>query len=327
MADKLKNLVMENKWLLLMLLALIAFPYIHYQPYLLSLLISIFIFGALAVSYDLLLGFTGLISFGHALFFGMGAYGVGLLSRHTDFSFPLIFLIIVVIAVIIAFVKAVFAMRVRGIYFAMITLALAQFFFVLTIQLSSITGGEDGLPRVPHPEILGTRIAFYFAALAFLFLVYVCVRRLVNSPTGRVLIGIRDNEDRMVMLGFNVFKYKFFSLSVAGIIGCFAGALYVMFINIAYPGLLDIQRTIDVLMMTIVGGVGTLHGPIFGAALVQLLSHYLSSYFRQWIIIFGFIYIAIVVFMPRGIFGGLPGLALWLEKREGVLKRLGKRLK
>ncbi len=326
-ADKILQFLKANRWFILLLGIMIAYPFVYYQPYWLSLLITVFVFAAFAISYDLLLGFTGLISFGHALFFGLGAYAIGLFSRFTDLSFAAMFILLAIAAVIIAIIKAIFAMRVRGIYFAMITLAFAQFFWVMIMRMSQYTGGEDGIPRVPRMDFLGERINFYFFALFFLVLVYIVARRFVNSPTGRVLIGIRENEERMVMLGFNVFKYKVLSLSLAGIISSFSGAIYVMFINIAYPALLDIQNTIDVLMMTIVGGVGTLHGPIFGAALVRLLSHFLASHFRQWIIIFGIIYILIVVFLPMGIFGGIPGFSAWLEKRGGWLKWIVRRLK
>lgn len=312
--NKITRIFRTNLWVILLVAIMFIFPYIYSQPYWLSLLITVFIFAAFAISYDLLLGFTGLISFGHSLFFGLGAYGVALLARYTELSFAGIFFFITIMAIIIALIKSGFAMRVRGIYFAMITLAFAQFFWVLTISMSRYTGGGDGLPRVPRLEFLDTRLSFYLFTLAFLVAVYLISRRIINSPTGRILVGIRENEDRMVMLGYNVFKYKFFSLSVSGIIAAYAGAIYVMFINIAFPALLDIQNTIDVLMMTIVGGVGTLHGPIFGAALVRLLSHFLSSHFRQWIIIFGLIYIVIVVFMPRGIFGGLATLEFWLRR-------------
>ncbi len=324
---KILHFLQRNIWIIILVGGMILYPFVSYQPYWLSLLITIFIFAAFALSYDLLLGFTGLISFGHALFFGLGAYSIAIFSRFTELSFGSMFILLAVAATAIALIKTAFAMRVRGIYFAMITLALAQFFWVLVMTLSRYTGGEDGMPRVPRPVFLDDRLNYYFFALGFLLLVYLISRRFINSPTGRVLIGIRENEERMVMLGYNVFKYKLFSLTLAGIIGSFSGAIYVMFINIAYPALLNIQSTIDVLMMTIVGGVGTLHGPIFGAALVRLLSHFLSSHFRQWIIIFGIIYILIVVFMPLGIFGGIPGFSKWLEKRGGWLKWIAQKLK
>lgn len=314
-----KRLFLGNVGILVGFGFLFLFPVLFPQPYLLSLLISIFLYGVFAISYDLLLGFTGLISFGHALFFGIGAYTMGILLKETSLPFIIILILVSLMGVGMAFIKALFTLRVKGIYFAMVTLAFAQFFWVITQKWTSLTGGDDGMPRIPAPGFLSERIHLYYFSLLFLLLVYLFIRRVVNSPTGRVLIGIRENEERMAMLGFNVFYYRLFSLSLAGIVSGLAGGFYVIHINFAYPSLLDVQNTIDVLMMTIVGGVGTLHGPILGAVVVRLLSHFLSSHFRQWIILFGLIYISIVVFMPLGIFGGIRTIREWLKKQRHIL--------
>lgn len=244
---------------------------------------------------------------------------MGILLKETSLPFFIILLLVSLMGIFMASLKALFTLRVREIYFAMVTLALAQFFWVVAQKWTSLTGGDDGMPRIPTPSFLSERVHFYYFALLFLLLVYLLIRRVVNSPTGKVLIGIRENEGRMAMLGFNVFYYRLFSLSLAGIVSSLAGGFYAIHINFAYPALLDVQNTIDVLMMTIVGGVGTLHGPILGAFLVRILAHFLSSNFRQWIILFGLIYIFIVVFMPLGLFGGFTTMKNWfLRQRESL---------
>lgn len=314
-----QQFLLKNRGLIFLLFLAFLPPLLNIPNYILGLLISIFIFGAFAVSYDLLLGVTGLLSFGHALYFGGGAYTMGILLRDHQASFIVACLAVIGVSLIFAFLKGLFTLRVKGIYYAMVTLAFAQFFWVSAQKMTGLTGGDDGFPRIPTPDFISDRRAFYYFALLFLVAAYFLIRRIVYSPTGRVLVGIRENEDRMKMLGYNVFLYKIFALMISGSIASLSGAIYAIYINFAYPALLDIQNTIDVLMMTIVGGVGTLSGPIFGAGVVRLLAYFLSAAFRQWIIIFGLIYIFIVIFMPRGIFGGFLQLKNWLDQRaEGI---------
>lgn len=325
MEDKVFSFKSLRVFLLLSLL-LFAVPFLTSQTYILSILIRVYIFSVFAMSYDLLMGFTGIVSFGHALFFGSGAYALGLLLKNTSLPFVVILVLVVLIAAFIAIIKGFFSLRVRGIYFAMVTLAFAQFFWILAQKLTHITGGDDGIPGILGPSFLLERVNFYYLALVFLLGAYILLWLFVHSPTGRILIGIRENEQRMQMLGIPVFFYKLCALTLSGILAALAGAMYALFINFAFPSLLHLNTTIDVLMMTIVGGVGTLHGPVLGAFVVQILAHFLSSAIRQWILIFGVLYILIVAFLPLGILGGVKHLRGLIEKQQRKMRSLGKKL-
>lgn len=297
-----------RKRVLVMLLAvgcvaLLVFPFVSPSLFYVSLLIEVFIFGVYAMSYDLLMGYTGIVSFGQALFFGTGAYTAGLLLIHTRLPFVAVLVAVIGVSAILAAIIGVLSLRVKGVYFTMVTLAFAELFHVVVQKLDKITGGADGLPGVPSPGILGNRTYFYYFALGFAVAVFLAVRRIVASPTGKVFMAIRENETRAEMIGYHVFVYKLIAMMVSGVMAGLAGAVYGVFLNYAYPNLLSADTTISALLMTIIGGVGTLYGPILGAGVVRVLGFVLSSYFERWVIFIGLIYVVIVMFLPYGIVG------------------------
>lgn len=294
------------QWLVVALL--LALPLMT-GSYVQAVLIDVFIFAVFALSYNLLLGYTGILSFGHALFFGLGAYAVAIpLVR---FDWPLGWAVVLGFALSLtaALVMGGLSLRVRGVYFTMVTLAFAEIVHVLALKLSRFTGGEDGITRVPTPPWLGERWQFYYFALLVLLAVYLLLRTLLASPFGRTLVAIRENETRAAMLGYNVFAHKLAAMMIAGVVATAAGMLNALFFNYVSPGALSMLTTIDVLLMTIVGGVGTLIGPILGAGVVQALNTFLSSVFKQWLLVFGLIYVVIVMFLPQGIVGAVRGWA------------------
>lgn len=275
----------------------------------LNLLTQIFIIAVFAMSYDILLGYTGIISFGHALFFGSGAYIIGLLLKNIGPSIPALLTGLVAVflfGLLISLLIGTLSLRVRDTYFAMITLAFGELFFIAALRLRSVTGGEDGFSfRVP--EILQDRVVYYYVALVFLILATWVLRNFVSSPTGKVLQAIRENERRAEAIGYDVFRYKLFSTAVGGVTASLAGALYALQMRFVSASVLSVEKTLDALLMTIVGGSGTLYGAIVGSALINWVHEWFSGLarvypiFERWLLLFGIVYILIVLFFPGGL--------------------------
>ncbi len=303
------------------LLALV-YPFVV-RSYLLSLAIEVLIFAIFAMSLDLLLGYTGLPSFGHAAFFGLGAYILAYLTSTSDLALGLTDNLLITMPLVLlgtglaALVIGFFALRTSGIYFLMITLAAAQMLFSIAIRWSSVTGGSDGLVGVPRPAIgiqplsftIASREGYYFLVLTLFVLSWWLLRRLVESPFGWTLRGIRENEQRMRALGYNTFRYKMAAFVISGAFAGLAGLLLAHFFWHAAPENLYWTTSGQVLIMVIIGGAGTLDGPILGAALMRLLPNYASSYTARWQTLMGVVFILFVLYARRGIYGllQLPG--------------------
>jgi branched-chain amino acid transport system permease protein len=274
-----------------------------------GLAVEIFILALYALSYDLLLGITGLLSFGHAMFFGVGAYLTGIMLKSFGWTLLPILGLVVVAGVIMALLFSVVLPRVKGITFALVTLGIAQVFFIViqSRELADLAGAEIGLQGVIPPDFLNPvdqRLRFYFIALAILFVVYFFYKRFVNSPTGHVCIAIRENEDRATMLGYNTFYFKLVALIISAITAALAGAMHGIFNPIIRPGIASSHMTIAALLMILMGGIGTLNGALLGAALFKLLSFFLEKWFGGTSqVIIGLVYILLVLFMPYGIVG------------------------
>ena len=306
------------------LLALVAGPaYLHKSTQM--LLIQVFTLAVFGVSYDLLMGYSGITSFGHAMFFGLGAYLLGILLKLAHLPLWLIVPAIVVAASVLAVLVGTVSLRIKGVHFAMVTLAFAELLFILSMatELRPWTGGDEGLHDFPilpglHPWL--NRTHFYYLGLGFLIGAYLVARRFVSSPTGRVLQAIRENEERAVAIGYHTFLYKVAVTILAGVLAALAGAFNALFFRNATPEVLGVGRTIDALLVTIIGGVGTLVGPILGAGVVRLVGHYLVEIFGpRWPFVFGVVYILLVMFFPYGLIGtwqvNAPRLRRWLGRR------------
>jgi branched-chain amino acid transport system permease protein len=285
-----------------------------------GMLIQVFILAVYAMSYDLLMGYTGLLSFGHAMFFGTGAYAVGILLKHAGWPLWQALAVVVLVALVQGLLIGVLSLRVSGVYLTMVTLAFAQMFFILAeaTDFRQWTGAEDGLQSIPVPAWLSPtdhRLRFYFVALGFAVAMYLIARRVVDSPTGKVMVAIRDNETRARVLGYNTFVYKQIALCVSGVMAALAGAMNALWNLNANPSMLSVTTTINALLMTIIGGVGTLVGPMLGAGVLQLLGYWLNAVFGpRWPLIFGVVYILIVLFLPYGIVG------TWRMRKDGLLR-------
>ncbi len=287
---------------------LIAAP-LGLPAFAMTLLTELVILGLFAMSLDLMVGYTRLVSFGHAAAYGLGAYASGYLLLHTGlpllFAVPLAALLTGAVAIGVGWICTL----ATGVSFSMLTLAFAQLLYAIAFKWTSVTGGSDGLagiPRRPGPfgiTVLSSKAGFYYFALACLVGGYFLCRTLVRSPFGAVLRGIRENEAKTLALGYNSRLYKITVVAVAYMLGGLAGALYAPFAGFANTELLFWLLSGQVLIMVIVGGSGTLIGPILGAAFFMMLEHQLSSYTEAWAFFFGVIFIAFVLFAPEGIWG------------------------
>lgn len=274
-----------------------------------GLAIEIFILGIYAISYDLILGVTGLLSFGHAMFFAVGAYLTGVLLKSFGWGLGATLVAVVIAGVLQALLFSIVLPRVKGITFALVTLGMASVFFIViqSRELGPYTGADVGLQGVVPPEFLNPsaqRLRFYFIALAFTFIVYLVYRRFVDSPTGRICIATRDNEDRALMLGYNTFHFKVVALIVASITAALAGTMHTLHQPIVSPNVAGLGFTVAALLMILMGGIGTLSGALIGAAVFRLLEFFLDRWFGENAgFILGVVYVLLVLFIPYGIVG------------------------
>lgn len=300
---------LKRRWAWLAVLALLFLAPLVLDKFMQGLLIQVFILAVFAMSYDLLMGYSGILSFGHAMFFGLGAYTVAILLKSAHWPLPAAVLAVIGVAVVAGLGLGLLTLRVRGVYFAMATLAFAEVVAILagSQELRALTGGDEGMHGIPVPDWMSPtaeRMVFYYIALVFMIVMYLLARRVVNSPTGRVLVAMRENEGRADAIGYNVFQFKVAVLIISGIFAALAGGLNVLYFRSATPEVLGVGRTIDALLMTIVGGVGTLIGPILGAVAIRFLGNYLADWFgERWQLVFGLVYILLVIFFPHGIAG------------------------
>ncbi|HSZ90859.1 MAG TPA: branched-chain amino acid ABC transporter permease [Acetobacteraceae bacterium] len=278
-------------------------------PYAMTLLTEALILGLCAMSLDLMVGYTRLLSFGHAAAYGLGAYTCGNLLLHT--TIPLVFAVPIAAAFsgIVAIGVAWVCTLASGVSFSMLTLAFAQLLYAVAFKWTPVTGASDGLagiPRSPGPfgiTVFAGKSGFYYFVLFWLFGAFVFCRALVRSPFGAVLRGIRENEAKTLSLGYNTRRYKIAVVAISFGLGGLAGALYAPFAGFANTELLFWLFSGQVLIMVIVGGAGTLIGPIIGAAFFMLVSNLLSSWTDSWALFFGLIFILFVLFAPQGIWG------------------------
>ena len=288
---------------------ILALAPVGLPPYAMTLLTEALILGLFAMSLDLMVGYTRLLSFGHAAAYGLGAYTAGNLLLHT--ATPMVFAVLLaagfsgVVAIGVAWVCTLAS----GVSFSMLTLAFAQLLYAVAFKWTSVTGASDGLagiPRRPGPfgiTFFEGKAGFYYLVLACLVGAFVFCRSLVRSPFGAVLRGIRENEAKTRSLGYDTRRYKIAVVAISFALGGLAGALYAPFAGFTNTELLFWLLSGQVLIMVIVGGAGTLIGPIIGAAFFMLVSNALSSWTDSWALFFGLIFIGFVLFAPQGIWG------------------------
>lgn len=289
------------------IVVLMALPFVL-SPYYLGLVVKMMIFALFAMSLDILIGYTGMPSLGHAAYFGMAAYTTGLLALKLGWSVWFALPAGIVMAVLSAIVFGLLALRTRGSYFLMITLALSQVLWGIAFGWRSLTGGDDGLPEVPRPVLGGPwpmsdSTPFYYFVMFFVVIGTLLLIRIVASPFGYALRGIRESETRMLALGYNVWRYKMTAFVLAAAFAGLAGCLYVYYNRFVSPDYIHVVRSAEVLLMVLLGGAGTLAGPAVGAALIVLLENIISTYTERWLILLGTVYVLVALFAPNGLTG------------------------
>jgi branched-chain amino acid transport system permease protein len=332
--------------LLTILVCLAAAPFLFPGTRSLETAARICIFIVLVASYDLLLGYAGIVSFAHTMFFGMGAYGVALATRYMGTGYDALILGTAAgagVAAVFALLIALFSLRVRAIFFAMITLAVASAVAVLVSQLSTITGGEDGMniriPRELTPAfrpfdapVLGVtitgRILNYYVVFISCLVLFLLMLRIVNSPFGRVLQAIRENAFRAEAIGYRVVFYRAAATVISAVVAALAGAVFAIWLRYVGPATtLGVEIMLDILLIVVIGGMGTMYGAVVGTAVFVLAQNYLRDWMGgaseatsflplvpdllnpdRWLMWLGILFILSVYFFPTGMVGRLRGV-------------------
>jgi branched-chain amino acid transport system permease protein len=281
-----------------------------------------------AVSLNLLLGYTGLVSFGHAAYFGIGAYTTGILMKKLAVPFLIAFPAAGVVAALFALVFGFFCVRLTKIYFAMLTLAFAQIVWAICFKWNDVTGGEQGMPEIPYPDLawmehlplagtLRTSDHFYLVTVVLVATCLWLLRRVVGSPFGRMLTTIRENPERAEFIGVNVRRYELVAFVIAGAFAGLAGGLFGIFNRGVFPDFAYWPKSSEVLIMTILGGMGHFYGPAVGALVLLVLNQQITSYTQYWPFILGSILIVLLFVFPGGIVGALDtAWRRWLRPRH-----------
>lgn len=288
--------------------ALAALPLVPGLPkYYLLLAFDALLFGAIAMSLDLLIGYTGLVSFGHAAFYGLGAYATAVLLERGILSLWACLGFAIVVVGLYALVVSYFATARRGIYFALLTLIFAEVVFTF-FRYTQTFGGSDGIQGLPDALVvpgiaIDTPARKYYLVWVYLLLAYAVCRVLVTSHFGRVLVAIRENEDRARFLGYNVQKYKMIVCMISALLTGLAGAIYPIRAAFATPDLMLWTESGEFIISVMIGGLGTLVGPIIGGVFFTLLRDKVSSYVDWYFIVIGVVLVVIVLFLPKGLLG------------------------
>jgi branched-chain amino acid transport system permease protein len=280
-----------------------------YSAYYLNLATWIIIVALFAAALDFALGYGGLVSFGHAGFFGLGAYAAALTLRHLAATLWLPLLLGVLAAAALAGLVGWFAIHSRGVYLAMLTFAFAQLFYEIAIKWVAVTGGSDGLPGGPRPSVhlagltldLGDRRHMYWLVLVLASAGFALTRRIVVSPFGAALVAIRESEERAAAIGIDVDRHKRLALVISGGLSGLAGGLFAIHQNFVSPELLYFALSGEVVIIAVLGGIGTLYGGIVGAIIAVGLREILSTWTDNWLVVLGALYVTCVMWFPQGL--------------------------
>lgn len=285
--------------------AALAWPFVS-GPYWMSLMTQIFIFGLLALSADLLLGHAGLFSLCHASFFSVAAYTTAILQVRYGVSTEAAALAGIGMGTALGLLFGL-SVRTRGVYFILVTLAMGYVIWGVGYRWSSFTGGDSGVTNVPSPTFLGMTFespsSYYYFVLAILLVALIIYRRLIQSPFGLALRGIKSGENRMRSLGFHPAKHLYAAFVISSFMASLAGVLYVYFNKFVNPVSASLHISVEAVLMAIVGGTGTILGPFIGAGLVLGLRNWVSTFFELHLAVMGLVFIAVVIWAPGGVMG------------------------
>ncbi|GAC1329960.1 MAG: branched-chain amino acid ABC transporter permease [Collimonas sp.] len=300
-----------------------------------TLATEVLIFALAALGCNLLLGYTGLMSFGQGIFLGMGSYATGLSLLHLQLPLLPALLIAMLVGALVALLVGWFSIRQRGTYFVMLTLAFAQMFYFLAYTMKDITGGDNGLLNIPRPDLTlfgiklmatGTPWQYYgFVAVIFV-IVFWLLQRIVDSVLGRTLLAIRDNETRAAAVGYDVTMFKLTAFVISGAVTGLAGGLHAMMTGIAPLSNIEYHASESILIMTVIGGTGNLFASVLGAAFYVLVGNWLSSLWPRWLMLLGFLLIGVSLYMHKGLYGVAQSLLKKIRPKAvaGVVEPLNR---
>ncbi|MGD6903191.1 branched-chain amino acid ABC transporter permease [Bacillus infantis] len=315
-----------------MMLFMLLFPFVNDSRSTLILLTQIFIFAIFAMSFDILLGYTGIVSFGHCMFFGIGAYSTALIFNNMEanlLTFVIGLVIGILLSALVSYIIGLLSLRLKSHFYAMLTLAVSQLFLVLAEKWRGLTHGGDGF-TFSVPDVFKDRTSFYYITLISVAAVFILLKLFTESSTGKVLKAISQNEYRAEALGFKSLHYKLIASVTAGVTASFSGALYAVSLRFINTNVFSIEVTLDALLMTMIGGIATLAGAIAGAGIIEYLRHFLSELamtypiLERWTIILGFLYIVVLLGFPSGLAGFIRKIALEKgrkEKKKGEMEK------
>jgi branched-chain amino acid transport system permease protein len=301
-----------KQWILFLIIAtaLIVYPYAVPSYYFTALLTQVLIFSIFTMGLNLLAGYTGLSSLGHGALFGSGAYTAALLMKYVSKNMWLGFPAGILVAGILAALFALISLRTTRVYFLFITIALGQLVWAIVFGWRSFTGGDDGMPGIGKPIIwssitLSGGTIYYYFALVFFIIVLFIIYRITTSPFGHVLVGIRENETRIRHLGYNVWLYKFIAFVVSGLITGLGGVIWTYYNGFVSPRDASFEFSAEALLIVILGGRGTLFGPLVGTIVVVLIKNIIAAFTQRWLFVLGVAYILTILYARSGVVGTL----------------------
>lgn len=293
------------------------------NPYYLNIVITFGIFSIFAISLNFIVGYIGEISFGHAAFFGLGAYFTSLISQNFGTSYWLSIVLALLLTGFVGMCVGFLSLRLQGVHFAIITLAFAEVFRLIILNMTEVTRGAMGLsvpsPTLPFTQIsLTTPVVFYYFVFILLIGVLFLLKAILKTPFGRGIIAIREGNMLASSIGINVAKYKIIAFTISVLIAALAGALYAPFIGIITPDLLSVHYTTEALLMVIVGGKGFLLGPLFGAFIFTVIPEFLWMTPEVQLLVFGVILVLAIKFMPRGISYVIKQISMKMKQKNEI---------
>lgn len=286
--------------ILALLLILLPLMFPRFYVYITSLIL---LYGLLATSLNFVLGFGGIYQFHHCVFYGVGAYGAALMLTKTGFP-PWVGLIVgPLVAAFLSLIMGLICIRLSKLYFGMLQISLGSLVWAVIYRWYSFTGGDDGIHGVPMPDLIGSSMGAYYFTLIITALCFFLIYKILKSPFGSVLQGIRDNPIRSEMIGVNVKRHQLAALVIAGFFAGVAGVLFVVVDTTAFPDMLFWTLSMEVMIMCLLGGWFTFMGPLLGAALIVALRTFISTYTVYWALFLGIILMIVIFFLPDGVLG------------------------
>jgi branched-chain amino acid transport system permease protein len=297
-----ESLVKRGWWLVLLLIALFIAP-LFFSEFYLTVLCEALVMSMLALSFNLLFGYMGQLSFGQAAFYGLGGYTVAMLVTKVHFNFWLSILAGVLVAGIIGLIVGYFCVRLRGIYFAVLTLAFGQLIFFVVFKWHNFTGGDDGIQGIFPPEFLKSPTAYYYFILIIFLIAALILWKIIHSPFGQTIVSMRENSERTEFLGINIARYQLITFGIAAAFAGLAGAIWVPFYRSVAPSYLNWIKSGEPVMAAILGGPSLFFGPILGMFIMTFFHSWVLGFTIYWPVVMGALILIIIFFLPGGILG------------------------